>query len=55
MGMDVIPYKWEYWWPLNSAIWLQTGHSKILVNLIWQWAQPNRQRSPGAKHWQNLI
>ena len=27
----LIPYKWKYWQALNSAIWLQTGHSEILV------------------------
>ena len=48
-------YKWKYWWALILTIWLQTGHSKMLPNLIWRWAQPNRQKFPDAKYWWNFI
>ena len=28
---NVVPYSQKYWRSLNLAVWLQTGHSKILV------------------------
>ena len=37
------------------AIWLQTGHSKILAEFSLAAGPPNLQTSPGVKYWLKLI
>ena len=45
-----ILYNRKYWWPLNSAVWLQTNLQEIKLANKLGWLQTDRK-----KYWQIQI